>query len=34
MEHHRLDARMSPIPDDVRKMMVDWLQKHAQPSFK
>jgi len=34
MEHHRLDARMSPIPDDARKMVVDWLQKHAQPSFE
>jgi len=30
MEHHRLDARMPPVPDDARKMVVAWLQKHAR----
>ncbi len=30
MEHHRLDARMPPIPGTARKKIVAWLQKHAR----
>jgi len=30
MQHHRLDARMPPVPDDARKSVVAWLQKHAR----
>jgi len=31
MEHHRMDARMPPVPDNARKKVVAWLQRHAQP---
>jgi len=30
MEHHRLDARMPAVPDDARRKVVAWLQKHAR----
>jgi len=32
MEHHRLDARMPPVPDAARKQLLAWLQAHAHPS--
>ncbi len=28
MEHHRMDARMAPIPDAGRKALLAWLQSH------
>jgi len=31
MEHHRMDARMPPIPDAGRKVLLAWLQSHAKP---
>jgi len=29
MEHHRMDARMPPVPDAERKTLLAWLQSHA-----
>jgi len=34
MAHHRIDARMPPIPPDARKKILAWLQAHAHPEIR